>query len=201
MEVASIIAFRQRPVDFYQWARPLAEKIRAAKPNPAHLALARLEETGKLQAIITQNIDGLHQAAGSRNVLEVHGSNREMTCLSCYKIKDADPFYEQFLKDGKVPYCECGGVLKPNVILFGEQLPIKTLLKARAAVAAAELMLVVGSSLEVAPISDLPLDALDHGARIIIINYQRTYIDDRAELVLHEDLTETLPQIIETILA
>jgi NAD-dependent deacetylase len=201
MEVASIIAFRQRPIDFYEWVRPLAQKVRIAKPNQAHQALARLEAAGKLQTIITQNIDGLHQAAGSRNVLEVHGSNRQMICLSCYKTTDAEPVFDRFLDDGEVPYCDCGGVLKPNVILFGEQLPVKTLFQARNAVAEADLMLIVGSSLEVAPISDLPLEALAHDAKIVVINLHPTYIDDQAEVVIHNELTEVLPQIAEAVLA
>ena len=196
MDVASIIAFRQRPADFYDWVRPLASKLKAAKPNPAHYALAELEAAGKLKTIITQNIDGLHQAANSQHVLEVHGHSREMTCLRCYKIKDAGPIFEQFLIDGAVPHCECGGVLKPNVILFGEQLPVQTLHQAKTAVAEADLLVVAGSSLEVAPVSDLPGYALERQLPIIIINYQDTYIDRLADLVIQDELTEVLPRIV-----
>jgi NAD-dependent deacetylase len=131
----------------------------------------------------------------------VHGSNRQMICLSCYKTTDAEPVFDRFLDDGEVPYCDCGGVLKPNVILFGEQLPVKTLFQARNAVAEADLMLIVGSSLEVAPISDLPLEALAHDAKIVVINLHPTYIDDQAEVVIHNELTEVLPQIAEAVLA
>jgi NAD-dependent deacetylase len=197
MDVASIMAFRQRPIDFYDWVRPLARKVKEAKPNPAHYALADLEAAGKLRAIITQNIDGLHQAANSKKVLEVHGHNREMTCLSCYTVKEAEPIFEQFLLDGEVPYCECGGVLKPNVILFGEQLPVQTLHQAKAAVAEADLLIIAGSSLEVAPISDLPGYALEQNTPIIIINDQDTYIDPEADLVIHHELTEALPKIVQ----
>ncbi|NIP25366.1 MAG: NAD-dependent deacylase [Phycisphaerae bacterium] len=196
MDVASIMAFRQRPIDFYDWVRPLARKVKEAKPNAAHYALADLEAAGKLKAIITQNIDGLHQAANSKNVLEVHGHNREMTCLNCYRVKEAEPLFERFLHDGEVPYCECGGVLKPNVILFGEQLPVQTLHQAKAAVAEADLLVVAGSSLEVAPISDLPSYALEQNTPIIIINCQDTYIDPEADLIIHHELTEVLPKIV-----
>ncbi|MFQ5575879.1 MAG: NAD-dependent deacetylase [Anaerolineae bacterium] len=200
MEVASIMAFRQRPQDFYDWVRPLTKQVLNAKPNPGHFALARLEEAGKLKVIITQNIDGLHQAANSKNVLEVHGHIREVTCVRCYKIKDAGPVLDRFLADGNVPHCECGGILKPNVILFGEQLPVQTLLQAKAAAQDADLMLIAGSSLEVVPIADLPYEALRRGAKIVIVNYQETHIDSRADVVIHRDLTEVLPKIADLVI-
>jgi NAD-dependent deacetylase len=196
MEVASIMAFRQNPARFYDWVRPLALKARDARPNPAHAALTDLETAGKLKAIITQNIDGLHQAAGSRCVYEVHGHSREMTCLSCYRVFEAGPIFSRFLEDGQVPHCECGGVLKPKVTLFGEQLPVGALYQAKSAVEEADLLLVAGSSLEVAPISDLPFQALEQNTKIIIINFQETYIDDRADVVIRQDLTEVLPEIV-----
>jgi NAD-dependent deacetylase len=199
MEVASIITFRQYPEHFYEWVRPLAIKILTAKPNPAHLALAKLEAAGKLGSIITQNIDGLHQAANSQNVLEVHGHLREMTCIRCYSIKKSEVVLEQFLASGSVPRCECGGVLKPNVILFGEQLPVKTLHNAKTAAAEADLMIVVGSSLEVMPVADMPQQAVDRGSKLIIINYQQTYMDSQADVVIHHDVTEALPRIVELV--
>jgi NAD-dependent deacetylase len=195
MEVASIIAFRQHPAGFYEWVRPLATKIFNAKPNSAHHALAQLEAAGKLTAVITQNIDGLHQAANSEKVLEVHGHIREVTCIRCYTVKESVSILESFLKEGTIPRCECGGTLKPNVILFGEQLPIQTILEARATAEEADLMLVVGSSLEVAPISDLPYEAVQRGTKIIIVNYQETYMDSRADVVIHQEVIEVLPQI------
>ncbi len=199
MEVASIITFRQYPEHFYEWVRPLAMKILTAQPNPAHLALAKLEAAGKLNSIITQNIDGLHQAANNQRVLEVHGHLREMTCIRCYSIKKSGPVLEQFLANGSVPRCECGGVLKPNVILFGEQLPVKTLHNAKTAAAKADLMIVVGSSLEVMPVADMPQQAVDRGSKLIIINYQQTYMDSQADVVIHHEVTEVLPQIVELV--
>ena len=196
MDVASIMAFRHNPARFYDWVRPLALKARAAKPNPAHTALTDLEAAGKLKAIITQNVDGLHQAAGSRCVYEVHGHSREMICLNCFRIYEAGPIFSQVLEDGQVPHCECGGVLKPNVILFGEQPPVGILHQAKSAVEEADLLLVAGSSLEVAPISDLSLQALQQNTKTIIINFQETYINDRADVVIRQDLTEVLPKIV-----
>lgn len=200
MEVASVIAFRKRPTDFYEWVRPLTKTVVEAKPNAAHYALAHLEEMGKLSAVITQNIDGLHQAANSRTVFEVHGHIREVTCIECYQIKDATPIMEALLAEKAVPSCDkCGGFLKPNVILFGEQLPVETLFKAKTAAQEADLMIVVGSSLEVAPISGFPQEASEQGTKIIIINYDETYMDSRSEVVIRENVVEVLPKIAELV--
>lgn len=196
MDVASSIAFRQHPEKFYEWVRPLARKILSARPNAAHLALAQLEAAGKLNAVITQNIDGLHQAAGNSRVLEVHGHVREFTCVRCYTVQKIDSLLDEFLAEGVIPTCACGGILKPNVILFGEQLPVQVLLDAIHVVEKADLLIVAGSSLEVAPISDLPHDAHQRGAKIVIINEQSTYLDDKADVALHADLADVLPQIV-----
>jgi NAD-dependent deacetylase len=200
MIVASIFAFRLQPQTFYEWIRPLARRMFNAEPNPAHRALAELEERGLLQAVITQNIDGLHQRAGSHRVLELHGHMREATCIRCYKVMPAQPLIDKFLADGQVPVCEdCGGVMKPNVILFGEQLPVMVLNEARREVELCDLMLVAGSSLEVAPAARLPVIAYSHSAKLIIINYQETYLDSQAEIVIHADVAEVLPRIVQVV--
>ncbi len=200
MAVASIFAFRQDPQAFYDWIRPLARLMIKAQPNPAHYALARLEAAGRLKSVITQNIDGLHQKAGSQRVYEVHGHMRQATCVRCYRVVPADSLIEQFLKRGEVPHCSCGGVMKPNVILFGEQLPLQVLTAAQQDARACDLMLVAGSSLEVEPAASLPLMALGHGARLIIVNYQPTYLDERADVVIHADVAEVLPRIAEMVI-
>jgi NAD-dependent deacetylase len=195
LSVASIFAFRQNPQVFFDWIRPLAPKFMDAEPNPAHYALAELEKAGKISSIITQNIDDLHGKAGSENVIELHGHLREATCIRCYHVTDGDPLFKQFLDDGVIPKHECGGVYKPNVILFGEQLPMKEFVAAQMAIKEADLMLVVGSSLEVAPASDLPELALDNGAKLVIINYQPTALDAQADVVIYADIAEVLPQV------
>ena len=195
MLVASFLAFRLRPHAFYEWARPLAEQLLKAEPNPAHRALAELEEMGLLKAIITQNIDGLHQRAGSGRVLELHGHMREATCLKCHKVVPTQGMIEKFLETGEIPRCQCGGVLKPNVVLFGERLPRRALLEAWGEAERCDLMLVAGSSLEVAPASEIPLVALRYGARLIIVNYQTTHLDHLADVVIHQDVAQVLPQI------
>jgi NAD-dependent deacetylase len=195
LEVASIYAFRQRPQDFYDWIYPLTELTLAAEPNPAHVALAQLEAFGPLEAVITQNIDMLHTQAGSETVLEIHGHMRELTCLRCYEIVPSVEILAKFLETGDTPHCECGGVLKPNVILFGEQLPVRTLNRAKKLVRECDLLLVAGSSLEVAPAGDLPLLAQETGSRLIIVNHQVTHAEPLADVVIHADVVDVLPQL------
>lgn len=199
MAVASIFAFRQNPERFYNWIHPLAHLMLDAKPNPAHFALAALENEGKLKAIITQNIDDLHSQAGSRTIHQLHGHLRDVTCIECYKVSDSTEVFQKFVDDGGVPRCDCGGVLKPNAILFGEQLPIREYLSAEMVVRAADLMLVAGSSLEVAPASELPALALENGAKLVIINYQPTYLDERADAVIRSDVADALPRIADLV--
>lgn len=196
MLVASAFSFRLQPQAFYEWARPLAKKLLEAKPNPAHRALAELEEMGLLKAVITQNIDDLHQKAGSKRVLELHGNMRQATCLRCRKVVSTEGMIERFLANGEVPSCSCGGLLKPNVVLIGEPLPRWVLLEAWGEAERCDLMLVVGSSLEIAPAAEIPFVALRHGAKAIVVNYQPTPLDSQAEVVIHEDVAKVLPQIV-----
>ena len=196
MLVASIWAFRLRPQTFFDWIRPLVPALLEARPNPAHTALAQLEALGYLRAVITQNIDGLQQQAGSQRVLEIHGHMRAATCVRCYKQVPIDPIIEGFLRRGGVPRCECGGVLKPDVILFGEQLPIRVYNAALAEARRCDLILVSGSSLEVAPAADIPLLAVEGGARSIVVNLQPTPLDRQADVVIHADVTDVLPRFV-----
>jgi NAD-dependent deacetylase len=201
MEVASLTVFRTKPETFFAWLRPLASHMLGANPNPAHLALARLEEAGYIQTIITQNIDGLHHRAGSKSVLEIHGTFNTLTCGSCYHTFPSKDFIQPYLETGAIPRCSiCNGVLKPDIILFEEQLPLKIWKKAEKASENCDLMLVAGTSLEVMPSAGLPLKAIEHGARLIIINHMPTYIDVRADLVFHQDVAEVIPLIAEEIL-
>ncbi len=197
LTVVSIETFRRQPQQFYNWVRPLVQQMMTAEPNPAHYALVTLEQQGKIKAIVTQNIDNLHCKAGSKIVYELHGHLRDVTCTRCYKVQSSEIALAKFLEDGQVPHCSCGGVFKPNIIFFGEQLPMREFTAAQMAIKTADLMLVVGSSLEVAPASNLPLLGLDNKAKLIIINYQPTYLDDLADVVIHADVAEVLPQILD----
>ncbi len=195
-EVASLLAFRYEPERFFAWVRPLAALMRAAQPNAAHRALAALEGAGRLHAVITQNIDELHRRAGSQNVVEIHGSLQTATCIRCHTSHPAGPAFDRFIDDGCLPHCpECGALLKPDVILMGEQLRASTLEAARRAARRADVMLVAGSSLEVMPAAGLPVEALEYGARLIVVNYQPTYVDERASALIHGDVAEVLPRI------
>ncbi len=196
--VGSIYGFRENPQAFYDWIYPLTKLTIQAEPNPAHFALATLELQAILKGVITQNIDMLHTRAGSQVVLELHGQFREATCIHCFTVFLAEPIIKQFLLDHQVPHCpHCGGVIKPNVILFGEQLPISPLLAAQDLARKADLMLIVGTSLEVAPASDLPMLALRNGAKMIIINLESTHLDNAATVVIHADAAEVLPDIVQ----
>ncbi|MBC7262921.1 MAG: NAD-dependent deacylase [Chloroflexi bacterium] len=198
MVVASIYGFRVNPRAFYDWLRPLVMTMRQAQPNPAHLALARLERAGQLAAIITQNIDGLHQSAGSQRVLELHGSMRTASCTRCGRGISGEQLAARLLQSEDVPRCEkCGGILKPDVVLFGELLPQWVLLEAQGEAEKCDVMLVVGSSLTVTPAADLPFTARQHGAEIIIVNAQPTYMDAHSAVVIHDDLATVVPQIVD----
>lgn len=195
-QVASLYGFRQRPQAFYDWIQPFAKLAINAEPNIAHKSLADLESDGPLEGIITQNIDMLHHKAGSKKILEVHGHWREATCLTCYAIFPSEPYLFPYIEIGEIPHCEkCGGVLKPNIILIGEQLPIAVLTKAKNLILECDLMLVAGSSLEVMPVADLPRYAAKSGARVIIINLEPTYMDPYADAVLHADVVDVLPEL------
>ena len=201
MASASIQVFRRDPQAFYDWLRPLAEVSLQADPNPAHRALARLEQAGVLKTVVTQNIDGLHQRAGSENVVELHGDMREAACTSCGRTYRADQFIDDLLEAGEVPRCpECGGVLKPNIVLFGEQLPTGAIELAFEQANQADVLLVAGSSLEVTPASMIPRTAYESGADVIVVNLTPTYIDRVAEVVIRADVAEALPRIAEACL-
>ncbi len=198
LAVASLTGFRHRPEAFFEWIRPLAAVMRDAQPNPAHRALATFEMMGMIRAVITQNIDMLHTRAGSKRVLEVHGHMREATCGQCFTIYPTEIFLESFIATGEIPRCPtCSGILKPNVILFGEQLPMKILREAEQAARECDVMLIAGTSLEVAPASELPLNALAHEAKLILINMEETYIDRQASVVIRGDVATVLPGLLK----
>ena len=201
MEVASLHTFRTAPEKFFHWFHPLASQIFSAQPNPAHGALASLEKAGRVSSIITQNIDTLHQRAGSKTVIEMHGTMQTLTCTQCYHQVDAVLHLDSFIAKGEIPHCpKCSQILKPDVILFGEQLPQAAWFKAQQEARQCDLMLVVGSSLEVLPVAGLPMQALDRGAHLIIINNTPTYLNARADISILEDVAVIIPAITEKVL-
>lgn len=201
MEVASLSAFRYSPELFYSWLHPLAVNMLSAQPNPAHIAIALLQSNGYVSTIITQNVDGLHTRAGANNVLEIHGTLRSLTCIRCFMQVPSDAIIQEYISDCKIPHCQgCGGILKPDVILYEEQLPVKIWTKAEDACRKCDLLLVAGTSLEVMPSAKLPILALDNNAALVIINNTDTYIDVRADIIIRANVAEVLPLISDEVI-
>jgi NAD-dependent deacetylase len=189
MEYATIDAFRRDPAKVWDFYAKRLGVLAEASPNDAHRALSELERRGLVEAVITQNVDRLHQAAGSRRVLEVHGSIRSASCPACGHREEFDRIVELL----PVPACaRCGAVLKPDVVMFGELLPSGALEQASRLVQAAGLLLVVGSSLEVHPVAGLPEEALQAGARLAIVNRGPTPYDGLADLKIDASAGGTL---------
>ena len=197
-KVTSITAFKENPQRFYYFYRPRIEILSRVSPNPAHKAIAQLEEIGYMKCLITQNIDNLHQRAGSKKIIEVHGTLREAVCQRCKKIISSELLIEKLnISKEKVPYCECGGVFKPNAVLFGEMLP--NLDSAIYQSMRADLMLTVGSSLQVSPVNMLPQYCLDRGGKLIINNFMSTHLDYLAEVIVKEDVCDFLPAVVKAL--
>ena len=194
-EVASIQAFRRDPERVWSFYRTRIGLLLEALPNSGHHALAELECRGLVQAIVTQNIDGLHVSAGSREVIEVHGSIRSAVCLGCLWTEGLDDVLAQ-LAHRSAPVCvQCGEILKPGVTLFGELLPARAMERATELARGAGLVLVVGSTLEVWPVAGLPLEA----RALAIVNRGHTALDDRALLKIDAGAGETLTAVVESL--
>jgi len=188
-EVAHIDALRREPARVWEFYARRLGALGEATPNDGHRALAELEEQGWISGVVTQNVDGLHQRAGSREVVEMHGSLREAECIRCGICTPM----EDAVASLPLPACpECGEVLKPGVVMFGELLPAHAIERAQQLAAEAALLLVVGSSLEVHPVAALPGETLAAGGALAIVNRGETPWDSRAELVLDAGAGETL---------
>lgn len=167
-----------------------------AKPNAAHHALARMEGAGRLRAVITQNIDGLHQEAGSETVLELHGTNRRVTCIRCAATWSSHEIQARLLAGCEMPECEhCGGILKAATISFGQAMPTDVLAMAFQIASAVDLLLVLGSSLLVHPAAGIPVAAAKAGARLIIVNREPTPLDSLASVILRDPIEEVMPAL------
>jgi NAD-dependent deacetylase len=196
-EYGSLEAFRRDPEKVWRFYRPRYSTLVDAQPNAAHRALADLEELGLLRAVVTQNIDLLHERAGSREIVEVHGSIRSSTCPRCrasYPLAEVLALLEQ----DDAPRCaECASVLKPDVVFFGELLPARAIDRAYELARSAALMLVVGSTLEVHPVAGLPLETLAAGGALAIVNRGPTALDDEAVLRIDGSAGEVLAAVVE----
>jgi len=185
----SIGFFERKPEVFYEYYRSLL-MCPGAQPNPAHKALARLEQAGKLRAVVTQNIDGLHQMAGSQNVLEVHGSMHRNHCVRC---KAAYTQGDVLAQNG-VPRCSCGGIIRPDIVMYGEMLEEAVISAAARHIQEADMLIVGGTSLVVYPAAGLVRHFL--GDKLVLINKTETSYDNKAQLVLHEPIGEVLGSVV-----
>ena len=197
-EYATYDRFLEDPSKFWTMGQELAEVILKAKPNPAHYALVELERQGKLIGIITQNIDNLHQAAGSKRVVEIHGNYLRATCMKCGKVYAEEDVHRRVVEGEIPPRCtECGGVLKSEAVLFGEPLPEIAMSEAIRICRETDLMIVVGTSLSVYPAAYLPQLAKKSGAKVIIVTLQGENKDGVGDVVLKGRASVILPQIVK----
>jgi len=188
--ILSYSFFMNQTNEFYRFYR---EKMLypGAKPNKAHIALAKLEEQGRVKAVITQNVDGLHTEAGSVNVLELHGSALRNICLSCGKCFQI----EKILQTDGVPLCVCGGIIKPDVVLYEENLDMSVMRRATKAIYDADVLIIGGTSLNVYPAAGL----ITHyrSDKLILINKSKTPYDSHADLIIRENIGETLGKVVD----
>lgn len=183
---------REDFISFYKWR---LQSQMASNPHPGHHILAKWEQNSLIQSIITQNVDGLHQQAGNEQVSELHGTLRHLHCERCGKKHPIASYtQDQFT-------CDCGGFLRPSIVLFGEMLPADAIMFAKQETAQADLFIVLGSSLQVAPASYFPLEAKSNGAKLVIINEESTPMDERADLVInHRKIGEVLREVDQEVL-
>jgi NAD-dependent deacetylase len=197
MEVAHIDVFRRDPRRFWSFYGDRFSSLRDRQPNPAHAALVELERRGLLDAVITQNIDMLHRKAGTRELVEVHGSIASCSCWECGATVELQEARARLAADGEgVPRCDCGGPLKPDVVLFGELLPEAAMLRAQELAAGADLLLCVGSSLEVYPVAGLPHVTLQSGGQVAIVTQGPTPLDALAAVRLDGDVVAELEAVL-----
>ncbi|MCD6307086.1 MAG: NAD-dependent deacylase [Deltaproteobacteria bacterium] len=194
-EYADIGAFRANPEKVWQMLTEMDAIVGQARPNPAHLALGELEDIGLLTCVITQNIDNLHQAGGSKNVIEYHGNSSTLSCLWCGKRFTAAE------KRGEIPpRCVCGKILKPDVVFFGEAIPEEALHRSYDFASSAQALLIIGTSALVSPANTIPALAKRSGAKLVEVNKERTHLTDSlTDVFLQGNAGEIMPRIVETV--
>ena len=197
MEVAHIDVFRCDPERFWRFYGERFQTLEHKRPNRAHEALAVLEHAGLLDAVVTQNIDRLHARAGSRELIEVHGTTAHSSCLRCGRTYELDDVRgRQDADEERIPRCDCGDPLKPDVVLFGEYLPVDALARAERLAAEADLLICIGSSLEVYPVAELPSVTLAAGGRLAILTQGPTPFDSRAAVRCSGDVVDVLERVL-----
>ena len=196
------ISSEKRREKYWEMSTEFYDTMKDAVPNPAHLAIKALEDSGKILAIVTQNIDHLHHKAGNspEKIIEIHGTAFSVSCLSCGKSYNRDDIQQRLLSGVKVPYCDdCGGILKPDTISFGQAMPEDKMADALAYARECDLCIVLGSSLVVYPAASVPEQAVRNGARLMILNRDQTPLDAMADLVCNESVSEALGAMVRDI--
>ena len=199
VELPEFVRSEEARVDYWRYKLEGYPAFRDAKPNPAHLALVELERLGKLEAVVTQNIDGLHRAAGTsqERLVELHGTNAEAECMACRVREPIERALDDFAKTERPPRCtRCDGLMKPGVIMFGQMLVDADLERARKAATRADFVMALGSSLVVTPAADVPLVALRRRVPYVIVNRGATPHDVLATLTLDDDVGRVLPLVV-----
>lgn len=192
------VASHEARIEYWEMRRELIPEFLAAQPNAAHEALATLQQQGKLQTVITQNIDGLHQTAGNDDVIELHGTNLTASCLDCGKMWPIEDIQVRLEADELDPECDrCSGAIKPDTISFGQAMPQKEMNRAFEVAQGCDLMIMIGSSLEVQPAASIPGVAAQAGAKLIFINRTETPYDHLADLVFREGCGDVMRRIVE----
>jgi len=193
-EYATIAAFLRDPLKVWEMLSEMINVLERAAPNPAHIGLAELERIGILRSVITQNVDGLHQAAGSSKVIEYHGNAGELVCINCWKRY---PSLEK-IGEGIPPRCGCGAILKPDVVFFGEPIPWEALEEAESEARSCGVLMVIGTSAQVTPACDIPRIAKHHGAFIIEINPEETPLTAKVtDIHLQGSASDAIPRLLE----
>jgi NAD-dependent deacetylase len=185
---------------YWQMSREFYDPLKSAQPNAAHRAVAELEKMGKLDCVITQNIDNLHQRAGTppQKVIELHGTAVSVSCLACRKKYPREEIQSWLLRGVKVPRCDaCGGILKPDTVSFGQSMPVQATEEAFHRARSCDLFIVIGSSLVVQPAASVPLEAKEGGAKLVIINREPTYHDSLADVVIHGSAGEVMSKVLK----
>ena len=189
---------------YWQMSREFFEPLKNAQPNAAHRAVVELEKMGKLDCVITQNVDNLHQRAGSspEKVIELHGTAVSVSCLSCREKYSREEIQSWLLRGVRVPKCDgCNGILKPDTVSFGQSMPPKETEESFRRARQCDLLIVIGSSLVVQPAASVPLEAKENGAKLVIINRDPTYHDSYADVVIHASAGEVMSKIMDSLKA
>ncbi|NOZ69022.1 MAG: NAD-dependent deacylase [Deferribacteres bacterium] len=192
------ISSRRARIEYWKMKKELFTEMKDARPNRAHAVLAELERAGKLKCLVTQNIDGLHQDAGSSNVIELHGTNRKAVCLNCGKQWPIEDIQERLEAGETDPSCdECRGFIKPATVSFGQAMPEQEMIKAYDCALRCDLLIMIGSSLQVEPAASIPREAHRTGAKLIYINRTPTPTDHLAEVLFSEDAGDVMSAVLE----